>query len=120
VVCGSSSTPKSFGYHPLLCFLDATGEALAGLLRPGNAGSNTTADHITVLDMALAQIPDAHRHGSDILIRTDSTGASHGFLDQIRSLREHGMRNLLHRRRDHRTDPRRDRGLPGLATRDQH
>jgi hypothetical protein len=45
---------------------------------------NTTADHITVLDMALAQMPDAHRHGSDILIRADSAGASHGFLDQIR------------------------------------
>ncbi len=43
----------TFGYHPLLCFLDATGEALAGLLRSGNAGSNTTADHITVLDRAL-------------------------------------------------------------------
>jgi hypothetical protein len=25
----------SFGYHPLLAFLDKTGEALAGLLRPG-------------------------------------------------------------------------------------
>ena len=44
-----------FGYHPLLCFLDNTGEALSGLLRPGNAGANTAADHITVLDHALAQ-----------------------------------------------------------------
>jgi hypothetical protein len=55
---------ESLGYHPLLWLLDATGEALAGLLGPGNAGSNNTADHITVLDMALAQIPDAHCHGS--------------------------------------------------------
>jgi hypothetical protein len=47
---------KTFGYHPLLCFLDATGEALAGLLRAGTAGSNTAADHISVLDQALAQI----------------------------------------------------------------
>lgn len=31
-----------FGFHPLLAFLDATGEALAGILRPGTAGSNTT------------------------------------------------------------------------------
>jgi hypothetical protein len=30
---------KTWGYHPLLCFLDATGEALSGLLRAGNAGS---------------------------------------------------------------------------------
>jgi hypothetical protein len=89
---GASPTwKKSFGLHPLFCFLDATGEALSGLLRPGNAGSNTTADHITVLDMALAQIPDVHRHGTPILIRSDSAGASHGFLAHIRSLRAHGI-----------------------------
>ena len=35
-----------------------TGETLAGLLRPGNAGANTVADHVTVLDAALAQLPD--------------------------------------------------------------
>jgi hypothetical protein len=46
-----------FGYHPLMAFLDNTGEALAGVLRAGNAGSNTTADHIEVTDLALAQIP---------------------------------------------------------------
>ena len=49
----------TFGFHPLYCFLDrpdvSAGEALAGLLRPGNAGSNTAADHIAVLDMALAE-----------------------------------------------------------------
>lgn len=38
-----------FGYHPLLCFLDNTGQALAGLLRPGNAAADTAEDHITVL-----------------------------------------------------------------------
>src|SRR5450631_1835417 len=55
----------AFGFHPLLAFLDrpdiAAGEALAGLLRPGNAGSNTAADHVTVLGMALAQLPPAYR-----------------------------------------------------------
>lgn len=81
----------SFGYHPLLCFLDNTREALAGLLRPGNAGSNTTADHITVLDMALAQIPDQHRYGTSMLIRSDSAGCTHGLLAHIRSLREQGV-----------------------------
>jgi Transposase DDE domain group 1 len=86
---------KTFGYHPLLCFLDATGEALAGLLRAGNAGSNTAADHIEVLDLALAQIPDAHRFGNDILIRCDSAGASHEFLNHIRGLREHGVRSFF-------------------------
>jgi hypothetical protein len=97
VICHSekeSAAPtwkRSFGYHPLFCFLDATGEALSGLLRPGNAGSNTTADHITVLDAALAQIPDAYRHGTPILVRSDSAGCTHGLLAHIRLLREHGV-----------------------------
>jgi hypothetical protein len=82
---------RTFGYHPLFCFLDATGEALAGLLRPGNAGSNTTADHITVLDQALAQIPDAYRYGTPILIRADSAGCTQGLLAHIRGLREFGV-----------------------------
>src|SRR5487761_1429632 len=48
---------KTYGFHPLLAFLDrpeaASGEALAGLLRAGNAGSNTAADHVRVLTRAL-------------------------------------------------------------------
>jgi hypothetical protein len=89
-----SATPtwkSSFGYHPLLCFLDATGEALAGMLRAGNAGSNTAADHVTVLGEALQQIPEPHRYGSPILIRSDSAGSSHEFLAHIRGLREQGV-----------------------------
>ncbi len=81
----------TFGFHPLLCFLDGSGEALAGMLRPGNAGSNTAADHITVLSQALQQIPDSYRYGSPILIRSDSAGSSHEFLAHIRGLREHGV-----------------------------
>lgn len=87
----SKTWKKTFGYHPLFCFLDNTREALSGLLRPGRAGSNTTADHISVLDDALAQIPDAHRYGTDLLIRSDSAGCTYGFLAHIRSLRDHGM-----------------------------
>jgi hypothetical protein len=82
---------KTFGYHPLFCFLDGSREALSGLLREGRAGSNTTADHITVLDQALAQIPDAYRHGTPILVRSDSAGCTHGFLAHIRTLRGHGI-----------------------------
>jgi hypothetical protein len=97
VVCHSekeSAAPTwkhTFGFHPLLCFLDGTGEALAALLRAGNAGSNTAADHITVLDRALQQIPEQHRYGNPILIRSDSAGNSHAFLAHIRSLRECGL-----------------------------
>lgn len=70
-------------------WLDNTNEALAGLLRPGNAGANTAADHIAALDLALAQIPDAHRYGTPILVRADGAGASKQWLAHIRSLRDH-------------------------------
>ena len=60
-----------WGFHPLTAWLDNTGEALAAVLRPGNAGSNTAADHIAVTDLALAQLPDAQRHGVPILVSAD-------------------------------------------------
>lgn len=74
---------KGFGFHPLLVYLDATGEALAGKLRPGNAGSNTVTDHIEVLDAALAQLPfDAQ--AQQVVVRADSAGLTHGFLEACR------------------------------------
>jgi Transposase DDE domain group 1 len=79
---------KSFGYHPLLAFCDNTGEFLAAQLRKGNAGSNTAADHVAVLDAALAQLPDAHRHGTPILVRADGAGCTREFLTHIRALRD--------------------------------
>jgi hypothetical protein len=87
----------SFGYHPIFGFLDNTNEALAGILRPGNAGSNTAADHIAVLDACLAQIPDPHRYGQLILVRADTAdtadtaGSSSQFLAHIRALRNQGL-----------------------------
>jgi hypothetical protein len=78
---------KTFGYHPMLAFLDNTGEFLAATLRRGNAGSNTAADHITVLDAALAQLPDQHRHGTPILVRADTAGCTREFLAHVRRLR---------------------------------
>ena len=81
-----------YGYHPLLAFLDNTSEALAGILRPGNAGSNTAADHIQVTHLALAQIPDHERHGQPILIRADGAGASRAWLGHLHQLRtEEGL-----------------------------
>ena len=86
---------KTYGFHPLLAFLDrpdiAGGEALAALLRPGNAGSNTAADHVTVLGWALASLPAAYRPdlcdptGQKILVRSDSAGATHAFADACRA-----------------------------------
>ena len=71
-----------YGFHPLLCYLDATGEALAGVLRPGNAGANTAKDHIAVLEMALDQLPKADQ-ARDVLVRCDGAGASKDFLEHL-------------------------------------
>jgi hypothetical protein len=80
---GASGNFKGgFGYHPLLAFLDNTNEALAGILRPGRAGSNTAADHIELLDLAVAQIPDAWR-SKPILVRSDGAGFSHALLTHL-------------------------------------
>jgi hypothetical protein len=78
-----------FGFHPLHCFLDETGEHLAAILRPGNAGANTAADHVQVLDAALAQLPDdvcdrEREQPAAILARADSAGATHDFADTLR------------------------------------
>ena len=85
---------KTFGHHPLLAFLDrpeiAGGEALAGLLRKGNAGSNTAADHITVLEQALASLPADRRPtpgadgGPAVVVRADAAGATHKFATACR------------------------------------
>jgi hypothetical protein len=81
---GAAPTYKrGFGHHPLLAFLDATGEALAGILRPGNAGSNTTADHVELLALALAQLP-VNPHAVEVIARADSAALTHGFIDACR------------------------------------
>ena len=85
----ASTWKKTFGFHPLLAYLDrpdiSGGEGLAGILRPGNAGSNTTADHVELLDLALAALPDyarpkpGRKRSPKVLIRTDSAGGTYGF-----------------------------------------
>ena len=72
-----------YGFHPLGCWLDETGEALAAILRPGNAGSNTAEDHFTVLGMALEQIP-AKDLDREMLVRTDIGGCTHAFTADCR------------------------------------
>ncbi|MGH9268379.1 MAG: IS1380 family transposase [Acidimicrobiales bacterium] len=85
---------KGFGFHPLGVWCDETNEALAAMLRPGNAGANTATDHIAMLDAALAQLPAqwqaGHHSGDDaaavvhpILARADSAGATHDFVDAL-------------------------------------
>jgi hypothetical protein len=94
---GTAATYKGgFGFHPMFCFADATGETLAAVLRPGNAGANTITDHLTVLDTAIDQLPTSvaagHHVGDDandvvrpVMVRTDSAGCTTGFIAGCRA-----------------------------------
>ena len=77
---------RGFGFHPLCAFVDhgpdGTGEPLAVLLRPGNAGSNTAADHLQAISDALAQIPGTTR-GKSVLVRIDGAGGSHKVIEAL-------------------------------------
>jgi hypothetical protein len=72
-----------YGFHPICCYVDETGEALAAILRPGNAGSNTASDHFEVLGLALEQLP-ASDLDREILVRADIGGATHAFCADCR------------------------------------
>ena len=82
---GAAPTFKmGYGFHPLGAWLANTAESLAMLLRPGNAGSDTFADHLTVLTAAIRQIPARMR--SRLLVRVDGAGASHELIAHLLSL----------------------------------
>jgi hypothetical protein len=78
---------RGFGFHPIICYLEETDEALAGMLRPGNATANDIDDNVEVLEMALDQLPPSTRR-RQILVRGDSACATHAFIDKVR---EHGL-----------------------------
>jgi hypothetical protein len=94
---GTAATYKgNFGFHPIFCFADATGECLAELLRPGNATANGVTDNLAVLDSGLAQLPEdiarGHRVGDDpstttrqVIVRSDSAGCTQGFMAGCRA-----------------------------------
>jgi len=85
---GTAANHKGgFGFHPIYCTADATGETLGVKLRPGNAGANNIADHVAVLDQAIAGLPEqiavGHRKGDNaglvtrrVRVRTDSAGCT--------------------------------------------
>jgi hypothetical protein len=81
---GAEPNFKGFGLHPLGCWCDNTGEPLAGMLRPGSAGSNTTADHLGVLDAAIAALPPGYRRR--LMVTADGAGASHGLIERLDQL----------------------------------
>jgi hypothetical protein len=86
---------RGFGFHPMFCFADATGETLAAMLRPGNATANDAGDHLFVLDQAISQLPETvaagHCRDDDkklakrqVVVRADSAGASKAFIQGCR------------------------------------
>jgi len=81
---GAEANFKGFGLHPLLAYCDNTAEPLAGMLRPGSAGSSTAADHLTVLDAAITAVPPAFRRR--LMITCDGAGASHDLIARLDKL----------------------------------
>lgn len=82
---GAAGTFKhGFGHHPMNAYLDGSREALASILRPGNAGSNTAADQIAVVELALAQLPREAVESEPMLVRADGAGAVHELVDYLR------------------------------------
>jgi hypothetical protein len=73
-----------YGFHPLAAWCINTRECLDMMLRPGNAGSNTFADHKDVLGRALKQVPAAYRR--QVLVRVDGAGASHKLVEHLLGL----------------------------------
>ncbi len=53
-----------YGFHPMYCFADWTGEPLAVRLRRGNAAPNQVSDLVEVLDAAIRALPEADAGGA--------------------------------------------------------
>ena len=75
------------------------------MLRPGSVGSFTAADHIAVLDAALAQIPPGHR--DDLLVAVDGAGASNDLVDHLTGLNTTAVRGRRGTDRDSERTPHR-------------
>lgn len=72
-----------FGFHPMLCYLEGSEAALDGILRPGNAGSNTGADQVSAIEAGLEQLPPDALQG-EVLVRGDSAACVHEVVDFCR------------------------------------
>ena len=83
-----------FGFNPLAAWCDNTNEPLAAMLRPGNAAPGNTDDHLELHEQVVRAVPAeyalGHEEGDDpalvlhpILVRADSAGASHRFVQSL-------------------------------------
>ena len=106
--CSSTATRPA---RPSPASCDETGEAFAGKLRRGSAGANTAADHICLLDAAVAQLrlqtkdqlrlqtkEEGPENGVEVLVRAGSAGATHGFVNAALAKRLLRLDRLRHHR----------------------
>lgn len=94
---GTAPTYKrGFGFAPMFCFADGTGDCLGVTLRPGNAVDHDVADQMVVIDMAVAALPEpiaaGHREGDAadtavrrLIVRADSAGGYPGTAAALRA-----------------------------------
>jgi hypothetical protein len=85
---------QGFRPVPLLAYCDNTREGLAWMLRPGSAGSNTTADHLQVLDAVITAVPARNRRR--LMVTCDDAGASHGLIARLDAVASRPGRQLTY------------------------
>ena len=85
---------RGFGFNPLGAWCDNTKEPLGAMLRPGNAAPGNTDDHLELLEQVVRAVPPEYALGHEedddpalvvhpILVRADSAGASHRFVQSL-------------------------------------
>ena len=81
-------------------------------MRPGNAASNTTADHVELLAMALAQLP-VDPEAVEIVARADSAALTHRQAVRTGSVRSKPTENRMCADGQASTNPCRQHSLAG-------
>jgi len=99
---GAEPNFKGYGFHPLTAWCSNVGDNLAAMLRPGSAGSFTAADHVAVVDAAVAQLPTGWR--DDLLVTVDGAGASHDLVDHLTKLNTARRADGSYRQRGRRVE----------------
>ena len=78
----------------MLSYCDNTDEPLAGMMRKGSAGSNTAADHITIVNASIEALPPAYRRR--LMVTCDGAGASHDLITHLDKLASRPGRQLTY------------------------
>jgi hypothetical protein len=106
---------KGFGHHPVIAECDNIREPLAWMMRPGSAGSSTAADHLKLLDEAIAALPPAFRR--KLMVTCDGAGASHDLVKRLDKLASRHGYELVYSVGWALTEPGEDRARDGPGDR---